>query len=99
MSRTAFNWADPFDLESQLTEEERMVQKTAHAYARDKLAPRVLKAFREETTDPVDLPRDGRTRLARGDGLARVRRRGARLCRLWPDRARDRARRHAAIAR
>ena len=51
MDKMNFNWADPFDLESQLTEEERMVQNTAHAYARDKLAPRVLKAFREETAD------------------------------------------------
>jgi len=51
MDKMSFNWADPFDLESQLTEEERMVQNTAHAYARDKLAPRVLKAFREETAD------------------------------------------------
>ena len=52
MSRTSFDWADPFDLESQLTEEERMVRKTAHDYAQDRLAPRVLKAFREEKTDP-----------------------------------------------
>jgi glutaryl-CoA dehydrogenase len=48
---SAFNWADPFDLESQLTEEERMVQKTAFAYAKDRLAPRVLEAFRHEKTD------------------------------------------------
>jgi glutaryl-CoA dehydrogenase len=48
----SFNWADPFDLESQLTEEERMVQKTARDYSQAKLAPRVLKAFREETADP-----------------------------------------------
>jgi glutaryl-CoA dehydrogenase len=53
MSKASFNWADPFDLESQLTEEERMVQKTAHDYARDRLSPRVLKAFREETADPT----------------------------------------------
>ena len=52
MSRSSFDWADPFDLESQLTEEERMVRKTAHDYAQDRLAPRVLKAFREEKTDP-----------------------------------------------
>jgi len=51
MDKTSFNWADPFDLEAQLTEEERMVQKTAHSYAHDKLQPRVLKAFREEKTD------------------------------------------------
>ncbi len=48
---SAFNWADPFDLESQLTEEERLVQKTAFAYSRDKLQPRVLEAFRHEKTD------------------------------------------------
>ena len=50
---SAFNWADPFDLESQLTEEERLVQKTAFAYANDKLRPRVLEAFRHEKTDPA----------------------------------------------
>ncbi len=48
---SAFNWADPFDLESQLTEEERLVQKTAFAYAKDRLQPRVLDAFRQEKTD------------------------------------------------
>jgi glutaryl-CoA dehydrogenase len=52
MQKMSFNWADPFDLESQLTEEERMVQKTARDYAQAKLAPRVLKAFREEKADP-----------------------------------------------
>jgi glutaryl-CoA dehydrogenase len=50
---SAFNWADPFDLESQLTEEERLVQKTAFAYSKDRLAPRVLEAFRHEKTDPA----------------------------------------------
>jgi len=50
---SGFNWADPFDLESQLTEEERLVQKTAFAYANDKLRPRVLEAFRREKTDPA----------------------------------------------
>jgi glutaryl-CoA dehydrogenase len=50
---SAFNWADPFDLESQLTEEERLVQKTAFAYANDRLRPRVLEAFRHEKTDPA----------------------------------------------
>ena len=29
MSRMSFDWADPFDLESQLTEEERMVRKSS----------------------------------------------------------------------
>ena len=50
---SGFNWADPFDLESLLTEEERMVQKTAFAYANDRLRPRVLEAFRQEKTDPA----------------------------------------------
>jgi len=45
-------WDDPFSIDSQLTEDERLVQKTARDYARDRLAPRVLEAFREEKTDP-----------------------------------------------
>jgi glutaryl-CoA dehydrogenase len=48
-----FNWADPFDLESQLTEDERQVRDTAAGYARDRLAPRVLDGFRTEQTDPA----------------------------------------------
>jgi glutaryl-CoA dehydrogenase len=48
----AFNWEDPFLLESQLTEEERLVRDTARSYAREKLAPRVQAAYRNEQTDP-----------------------------------------------
>jgi glutaryl-CoA dehydrogenase len=48
-----FRWDDPFLIEAQLTEEERLVRDTAQAYARDKLAPRVLEAFRHEKTDPA----------------------------------------------
>ncbi len=44
---------DPFDLESQLTDEERMVRDTARGYARDKLMPRVLEASRHEHFDPA----------------------------------------------
>ena len=51
MSKAAFDWADPFDLASQLTEEERLVAKTAHDYCQGRLAPRVLEAFRHEKTD------------------------------------------------
>jgi glutaryl-CoA dehydrogenase len=47
----AFNWEDPLDLEGELTEEERMVRDTARAYAQEKLAPRVLMAYREERFD------------------------------------------------
>lgn len=45
------NWEDPFQLELQLTEEERLVRDTASQYAQDKLAPRVRSAFQQETTD------------------------------------------------
>ena len=46
-----FNWEDPLDLEGELTEEERMVRDTARGYAQEKLFPRVLKAYREESFD------------------------------------------------
>src|SRR5947207_9862405 len=46
-----FNWEDPLDLESELTEEERMVRDTARGYAQEKLFPRVLQAYREESFD------------------------------------------------
>ncbi|MEQ5837513.1 acyl-CoA dehydrogenase [Marinobacter sp. NFXS9] len=48
-----FDWLSPLLLDSQLEEEERMVRDTAHNYAQDKLAPRVLEAFRHEKTDPA----------------------------------------------
>ena len=47
-----FDWQDPFRLDDQLTEEERLVRDTAHGYAQGKLQPRVIEAFREEKTDP-----------------------------------------------
>ena len=47
----AFNWEDPLDLESELTEEERMVRDTARGYAQDKLFPRVLLDYRNERFD------------------------------------------------
>lgn len=49
----SFNWEDPFDLNGQLTEDERMLRDAARAYAQDKLQPRVIKAFENETTDPA----------------------------------------------
>ncbi|PHP27949.1 acyl-CoA dehydrogenase [Limimaricola cinnabarinus] len=47
-----FDWSDPFLLESQLDEDERMLRDAARAFAQDKLAPRVTQAYREETADP-----------------------------------------------
>ncbi len=51
-SKASFDWQDPFNLDAQLTEEERMVRRTAQGYAEDRLAPRVQEAFRHEKTDP-----------------------------------------------
>lgn len=51
-AKAVFDWEDPLLLEAQLTEEERMVRDSARAYATEKLAPRVLEAFRNEKTDP-----------------------------------------------
>ncbi|MCK9512785.1 MAG: acyl-CoA dehydrogenase [Pigmentiphaga sp.] len=51
MATSSFNWQDPFLLDLQLTEEERMIREAARAYCQDKLAPRVLEAFRNEQTD------------------------------------------------
>ncbi|MEO6222704.1 MAG: acyl-CoA dehydrogenase [Vicinamibacterales bacterium] len=50
-SETPFSWSDPLLLEQQLSHEEQMVRETARAYCQDKLAPRVLEAFRKEHTD------------------------------------------------
>ena len=46
-----FDWADPFALDAQLSDEERMVRDTAEAYAREKLQPRVTGAYLEERFD------------------------------------------------
>jgi glutaryl-CoA dehydrogenase len=48
-----YNWDDPLDMESLLTEEEKMVRDTANGYAQSKLAPRVLEAYNKEHTDPA----------------------------------------------
>ena len=46
-----FDWADPFDLNHQLSDEERLVRDTAEAYAQDKLLPRVTSAYLDERFD------------------------------------------------
>lgn len=50
---TNFDPFDPFGLEQQLTEEEQMISATARRFAEDRLAPRVVEAFRHEKTDPA----------------------------------------------
>jgi glutaryl-CoA dehydrogenase len=52
-AQARFKWDDPLLLDSQLSDEERMVRDAAARYAQDKLAPRVLEAFRHERTDPA----------------------------------------------
>ncbi len=47
-----FNWEDPFHFNDQLNEEERLIQESAQAFANEKLAPRVIDAYRDEVTDP-----------------------------------------------
>jgi glutaryl-CoA dehydrogenase len=53
MAHAPFNWQDPFLLDQQLSDDERMVREAAAAYCQDQLAPRVLQAFRHEQTDPA----------------------------------------------
>ncbi|WP_339513151.1 acyl-CoA dehydrogenase [Pseudomonas sp. RL_15y_Pfl2_60] len=63
MAKASFNWIDPLLLDQQLTEEERMVRDSAQQFANDKLAPRVLEAFRNEQTDPAIFREMGETGL------------------------------------
>ena len=49
---TPLNWQDPFELDSQLSEEQGMVRDSAQQYAQSALAPRVKEAYRQESTDP-----------------------------------------------
>jgi len=58
-TKPVFKWDDPFLLDAQLSEEERMVRDTAHAYAQEKLMPRIREAFRHEKTDPSIFPEMG----------------------------------------
>jgi len=48
-----FHWDDPLLLEDQLSDEERMVRDSARRYAQERLAPRVVEAFRSETAEPA----------------------------------------------
>nr|WP_315472869.1 acyl-CoA dehydrogenase [uncultured Undibacterium sp.] len=53
MAKASFQWEDPLLLGSQLSDDERMVQEAARVYCEEKLAPRILDAFRNERTDPA----------------------------------------------
>ncbi|MFJ1293883.1 acyl-CoA dehydrogenase [Paracoccus yeei] len=58
-----FSWVDPFLLEDQLTEEERMIRDSAAAFAAERLAPRIKDAYLHETTDPAIFPEMGQAGL------------------------------------
>ncbi|MGI3899134.1 MAG: acyl-CoA dehydrogenase [Janthinobacterium lividum] len=47
-----FQWDDPFRIDDQLSDEERMIRDTARDYAQDRLQPRILAAYRDETIAP-----------------------------------------------
>jgi glutaryl-CoA dehydrogenase len=48
-----FQWDDPFNLEGQLSEDERLIRDSARAYAQDKLAPRIIEAYERESVEPA----------------------------------------------
>lgn len=55
----AFDWADPFRLDEQLTDDERMIRDSAHAFAQEQLQPRVIEAYRNEVDAPELFPMMG----------------------------------------
>ena len=57
MAHAAFNWQDPFLLDSQLSDDERMVRDAASAYCQDKLLPRVTQAFGTAQPTPPSFAR------------------------------------------
>ena len=55
-SKTAaarFDWSDPFRLEEQLSEEERLIRDAARSYAQEQLLPRFTEGYLNEHTDPA----------------------------------------------
>ena len=58
-----FTWDDPFRLDDQLTEDERMIREAAHGFAQDNLQPRVTDAYREEIDAPELFPMFGQAGL------------------------------------
>lgn len=59
----AFHWQDPFLLEDQLTDEERMIKDSAAAFARAELLPRIEHAYLDEETDPKLFKKMGQAGL------------------------------------
>lgn len=58
-----FDWADPFNLDDQLSGEERMIRDSAHAFAQSELQPRVIEAYSKEMDAPELFPLMGQAGL------------------------------------
>jgi hypothetical protein len=67
-----FSWSDPFLLDEQLSEDERIIRNAAAAYAQEKLQPRAIAAYSQERTDRGNLSRDGRSWPAGADSTRKV---------------------------
>ncbi len=89
----SFNWEDPFGLDDQLTDEERMVRDTAENYAQDQLQPRVTEAYLNENFDREIMREMGQLGLLGATVSPEYGGAGLGLCQLRPDRPRGRARR------
>ena len=58
-TKPVFSWEDPFFLDQQLTDDERMVRDSARQFAREVLLPRVISDFREESFEPAVMRQMG----------------------------------------
>uniref|UniRef100_A0A0C9S0A5 GCDH_2 protein n=1 Tax=Fopius arisanus TaxID=64838 RepID=A0A0C9S0A5_9HYME len=52
-AKALFNWQDPFNIESQYTQDEIIIRDQFRSYCQEKLQPRILDAFRNENFDKV----------------------------------------------
>lgn len=59
MATHSFDWQDPFDLDSQLSEEERMIRDSVRQFCSEELMPGVVEANRKETFDPQIMKKFG----------------------------------------
>ena len=58
-----FNWPDPFLLDNQLNEDDRMLRDAAAQFAQNKLQPLIVDAYREATVNPGLFPKMGEAGL------------------------------------
>ena len=85
MARAEFHWDDPLLLEAQLSHDEIMVRDAARDYAQERLAPRIVKAFREERAEPAIFREMGEIGLLGATIPAEFGRRRLELRQLRPD--------------